>query len=117
METKDLIPKIKEIENLLPIDSEKWNNYICQSFFITAIQFVRSYIGKDTEFYINLESSYKYNTSNAERERAWIAKKVLKALTDYLTLNLEVTKTEKYTLRIGIISDFMEQSITLANDK
>ena len=117
METKELIAKIKEIEKLLSEDGNKWTNYDCHSFFITTIQFIRNYIGKDTEFYITLENINQDNSTNSEPKKAWAAKKVLKSLSDYLNLNLEVTKTEQYNLKVSVISDFMTQAVILANDK
>lgn len=117
MDTKDLIIKIGEIEKLLPFGASEWTNSSCHSFFITTIQFVRNYIGKDTEFYKNLEDKYQDKTHNAWVKSAYVAKEVLKSLREYLTLNLEVNRTENYKLQVNVISDFMMQAIKLANDK
>lgn len=117
METKDLIIKISEIEKTLPTNVSEWNNYNCQSFFITTIQFVKNYIGKDTEFYKNLESTYGDRTHSAETKKAWVAKEVLDSLKNYLNLNLEVSRTENYNIQIDVINDFMLQAIKLATDK
>ena len=117
MDTTQLIQKIKELEKILPADGNKWTNFVCHSFFITTIQFVRNYIGKDTEFYKTLSEASKNNSTNAETKKAWTAKEVLKSLHDYLELNLEIDKTEKYNIKIDIISDFMLQAIELATDK
>jgi len=117
MEPKELITKISEIEKLLPSDGTKWSSYSCQSFFITTIQFVKNYIGQDTEFYKNLEGTYQDKSHNAEAKRAWVAKEVLNSVKDYLNLSLEVNRTEKYNLKVDVISDFMLQAIKLVNDK
>lgn len=117
METNELIKKIDEIENTLPSDTDKWSYYLCHSFFITTIQFVRNYIGTETEFYRTLNDYSSIKTSGSETEKAWAAKKVLKSLKDYLILNLDVQKTEKYNIKIDIISDFLAQAIDLGSDK
>lgn len=69
MQATELLAKIEQIEKLLP-PGKDWTNYICQSFFITTIQFVRNYIGKDTEFYLNLDHAYQEKRANAEAKRA-----------------------------------------------
>lgn len=116
MKTEDLILKIEEIENLIDKDSSKWTYFICHSFFITTIQFIRNYIGQDSEFYSVLSEYSKKQSSGSETEKAVAAKKVLKSLKDYLKLDLEINRTEKYKIKIDIISDFMIQAIELAND-
>lgn len=117
MDTTQLIQKIKELEKILPADGNKWSNYLCHSFFITTIQFVRNYIGQDTEFYKTLNEASKDRSTNSETKKAWTAKEVLKSLSDYLELNLDIDKTEKYHIKVDIISDFITQAIELASDK
>jgi len=117
METKELIEKIEEIEKILPSDSKQWTYYIAHSFFITTSQFIRNYIGEETEFYKTLNDYSQKTGSGNEIDKAWAAKKVLKSLKDYLTLNLELFRTEKYNLKIDIISDFMIQAIELSTNK
>jgi len=117
MDTNELIKKIEDLEGILPADTDKWSYYNCHSFFITTIQFVNNYVGQDTEFYRTLKEYSVNNASGSETGKAWAAKKVLKSLKDYLQLNLDLYKTEKYNLKIDIISDFMAQAIELASDK
>ena len=118
MNTKELIEKIEEIEKILPSDSNQWTGYICHSFFITTIQFVKNYIGTDTEFYSILSGYAKSRGNSAvSADQAWGAKKVLKSLKDYLNLDLDIHKSEKYTIKIDVISDFMLQAIELSNNK
>lgn len=117
METNGLIEKIEEIEKILPSDSNQWTHYICHSFFITTSQFIRNYIGVDTEFYKTLRDYSQKIGSGNETDKAWAAKKVLKSLKDYLKLNLELFRTEKYKMKIDVISDFMIQAIELATNK
>jgi hypothetical protein len=116
METNELIQKINEIEGIVPNNSNEWTNFHCHSFFITVIQFIKSYIGESTEFYKVL-SQFKDHSINAETKKAWLAKEVLKSLKDYLKLNLDIHRTENYNIKIDIISDFMAQAIELASDK
>lgn len=116
METNELIEKINEIENILPSNTDEWSYFLCHSFYITTIQFISTYIGQDTEFYKTL-NGYNSSISGTESEKASAAQKVLKSLKDYLLLNLEVHKTEKYNIKIDIISDFLLQAIELASDK
>lgn len=117
METKEIISKIKELETILPTNSKEWTNFTCHSFFITVIQFVKNYIGEDSEFYKVLSEANKNRSTDSETHKAWAAKEVLKSLKDYLTLNLDLFKSEKYNIKIDIISDFMLQAVDLANDK
>lgn len=91
--------------------------FVCHSFFITTIQFIKNYIGQETEFYKTLNEYNKFHSSGSETDKAWAAKKVLKSLKDYLKLNLDIHKTEKYSIKIDIISDFMSQAVELASDK
>lgn len=117
METNELIEKIEEIEKILPSDSNQWTYYICHSFFITTSQFIRNYIGVDTEFYKTLSDYSQKMGSGNETDKAWAAKKVLKSLKDYLKLNLELFRSEKYKMKIDVISDFMIQAIELSTNK
>ena len=117
METTELIEKIEEIEVIIPSDTKQWTNFICHSFFITTIQFVRHHIGTDTEFYKALNDYSNRYGGDVETDKAWAAKKVLKALKDYLRLNLELHKTERYNIKIDLISDFMIQAIELSSNK
>jgi len=116
MDTNNLIQKIEELEKILPSNSKEWTNFHCQSFFITTIQFIKIYIGQDTEFYKPL-NDFDDRSTNAETKKAWLAKEVLKSVKDYLKLNLEIHRTENYNIKIDIISDFMAQAIELAADK
>lgn len=118
METSELISKIEEIEKILHPDSKQWTYLDCHSFFITTIQFVKIYIGTDTEFYFALNEYTKSQATGHEETKATAARKVLKSIKDYLRLNLDLDKTEKYNIKIDIISDFMCQAIELsANEK
>ncbi|ASW75972.1 hypothetical protein IQ37_17260 [Chryseobacterium piperi] len=117
MNTDELIVKIQEIDNILPKNSKEWTNSICYSFFITTIQFVKNYVGENTEFYKALYEANKNQYTDSENKKAWIAKEVLKSLKDYLNLDLDLFASEKYNIKIDIISDFMRQAIDLANDK
>ncbi len=117
METEELIKKIEKIEKIIPFDSNQWTYYICHSFFITTSQFVKNYIGDDTEFYATLKDYSQRKDSGNETDKAWAAKKVLKSLKDYLGLNLELNLTEKYNIKVDIINDFMIQAIELSSNK
>jgi len=117
MKNNELISKIEEIEQIIPSDTKQWTNFICHSFYITTIQFIRNYIGKNTEFYITLNHYGKNQSSGTETDKAWAARKVLKSLKDYLRLDLDIQKTEKCNIKIDIISDFILQAIELSNNK
>lgn len=117
IERNELIEKIKEIEEILPNDTGKWSDFIRHSFFITTIQFVKVYIGENTEFYKTLDNYSQNKGTRSERDQVWAARKVLKSLKDYLTLNLELHQTEKYNIKIDIISDFLLQAIELSKNK
>lgn len=117
MEPNELIKKIEEIEAIIPEDSNKWSGYTARSFYITTIQFIKSYVGVNTEFYKSLDT-YNLNKSyEADSAKAWAAKMVLKSLRDYLKLGLDFSKTEMYSIKIDIINDFMIQADELASDK
>jgi hypothetical protein len=64
-----------------------------------------------------LNEASKDRSTNSETKKACTAKEVLKALSDYLELNLDIDKTEKYNIKVDIISDFITQAIELASDK
>jgi len=116
MDTNELIQKINDLERILPSNSNDWTNFHCHSFYITAIQFIKNYIGRDTEFYKVL-NEFNDRSTNAETKKAWLAKEVLKSIKDYLKLNLDIHRTDNYKIKIDIISDFMTQAIELAADK
>lgn len=117
MDTNELIEKIEEIEKIIPSDTKQWTYFICHSFFITTSQFVKNYIGENTEFYKTLSDYSQRKGSGNETEKGWAAKKVLKSLKDYLKLNLDLHQTEKYNIKIDIISDFMIQALELSSNK
>lgn len=116
MEVNKLIEKIEELDKILPKDENNWSNSACNSFFITILQFINNYIGRDTEFYRILSGSSSIGYGPAT-EKARAAKNILKSLKDYLNLNLDLNKTENYNIKIDIISDFMVQAIELANNQ
>ncbi len=117
MDIQELIEKTERIEAILPVSEKDWTRYTAHAFFITTIQFIKNYIGIDTEFYATLNSYNSIKTNGHETDKAWAAKKVLKSLKDYLSLNLDIYKSEKYNIKIDIISDFMAQAIDLANNE
>ncbi|MDW7694422.1 hypothetical protein R9C00_06705 [Flammeovirgaceae bacterium SG7u.111] len=80
MNPKELISKIDNLEQILPKETNQWSSYLCQSFYITSLQFIKNYIGTDTEFYLSLT---EYRSSSVHTEQAWAAKKTLKAIKDY----------------------------------
>jgi hypothetical protein len=115
MNKEELIERIEEIELILPKNSGDWTDYMCESFYITASQFVRNYVGISTEFYSQISSCSNAGTSASGR--AVTTKIVLKALKDYLVLGLDLEKSENYTTKIDVINDFMLQAVKLANSK
>lgn len=117
MEPNELIQKIEEIEKIIPEDTSQWNYFICHSFFITTSQFVRTYIGVDTVFYKTLCDYDERKGTDHEIDKAWAARKTLNSIKDYLNLNLEIYRSEKYKVKIDIISDFMVQAIDLSSNK
>lgn len=117
MNTTELIEKIEEIEKIIPSSNNQWTYFLCHSFYITTIQFVKNYIGDETEFYKTLNQYSSSKSTGNETDKAWAAKKVLKSIKDYLSLNLDIYKTERYNIKLDIISDFMLQAVELANEK
>lgn len=116
IETTELIEKIKAIEETISSNPEEWTKNDCDAFFITTIQFVKNYIGENTEFYKALKECNAPRTLHGV-DKAWEAKKVLKSLNDYISLDLELFKTERYSIKIDVISDFMAQAIELSSNK
>lgn len=115
METTELIKKIEEIEKLYPVGEDKADEK-ANSFYLLCLQFVKIYIGKDTEFYnslLNYTKRYADIAFNKKTE----AISVLSSIKSFLSLNLELNKTQNYSVKIDIISDFLNQAIYLANDK
>jgi hypothetical protein len=117
METNELIKKIEEIDRILPNDSTKWTISLGRSYFITTIQFVRNYIGHETEFYKTLNEFRTSKNRVSDYSDLYAAQEVLKSIKDYLLLNLDIQRTENYNIKVDIISDFMNQAIELASDK
>jgi len=115
MEKSDLIKKIEEILKLEPFgedkDYEKSNSY-----YWMTLQFVRNYIGKETEFYNSITNYPRtYNSDLYNRKLASVA--VLKSIKSYLELDLDIEKTHSYNLKTDVINDFIEQTIHLSNNK
>ena len=117
MDRNELVNKIDEIENILLAGQDNQTNHNCHAFHLTTIQFVKNYIGVETEFYKALNSYNSDNSNQGEYRRAGLAKKVLKSLKDYLSLNLDIKLTDKYQVKIDIINDFMLQAAELAKNK
>lgn len=118
MEKEELIKKIEEIESILPNDTNQWTGYITSSFFITTLQFVKNYIGVDSEFYSILSKNKGVRGNSATSStQAWAARKVLKSIKDYLNLDLDIHKNEKYVTKVDVINDFMEQAVILNTNK
>jgi len=116
--TKDeIIEKTKELEKLLPSEPGKYTDSMLQSFYITTVQFVKTYIGENTIFYENLRQEFSTRSSYAESSRASLARQVLKSIRDYLSLSLEISTSESYSIKLDVISDFLRQAVELANDK
>lgn len=113
MTEKEIIEKIEEIEQLYPLseDDEKAN-----SFYLLALQFVRNYIGTDTEFYKSL-LNYNKKYSDIGFNKKTEASSVLNSIKSYLNLNLDIGKSQKYNVKVDIVSDFLGQAIELANNK
>ncbi|GAB3013783.1 hypothetical protein GCM10027051_16250 [Niabella terrae] len=116
MEAKELIHKIEELEETLPADTSKRTTSLYHSFYIITLQFVKNYIGAETEFYRVLNDQNILRSSN-ETDKGILAIQVLRSIKDYLVLNLDIHKTEKYTTKVDIISDFLLQAIELASNK
>lgn len=116
MEVQELIHKIEELEDIMPADTSKRTTSLYHSFYITTIQFVKNYIGAETEFYRVLNDHSILRNSN-ETDKGVLAIQVLRSIKDYLALNLDIQKTEKYTTKVDIISDFLSQAIELASNK
>jgi len=115
METNELIEKIEEIEKLYPTGEDRADER-ANSFYLLSLQFVRNYIGKDTEFYNSL-LNYTKRYSDIAFNKKIEASSVLSSIKGYLKLNLELGKSQSYNLKIDIISDFLNQAVNLANDK
>lgn len=118
MEINELIEKIEEIEEIekfYPTGDDRADER-SNSFYLLSLQFVRNYIGKETEFYyslLNYTKRYSDNSFNKKIE----ASSVLSSIKNYLKLNLEIGKSQSYNIKIDVISDFLNQAINLANDK
>jgi hypothetical protein len=117
MTNQELITDIEKIQKYLPEDSSKWNGIMKEVFFLQTIQFVRTYIGTETEFYERLKGIQKSTGANQLDERLFAAKSVLDAIKQYLNNDLEVWKTTTYKIKNDIVSDFLQQANRLLNDK
>lgn len=111
MDKNLLLEKIIEIEKI-PSNEKNWSENSQHSFYITVKQFVKNYIGTETEFYKTLESYSANNSSYHESNKASSAKKVLKSLRDYLSLDLEIYRSAEYIVKYELINDFLIQTLT-----
>lgn len=116
MSNQELIELIKKIESTLPEDSEQWTNYLKEVFFLQAVQFVKTYIGVDTEFYKNLEIHKNYKTNTDFSNRVFAARTVLTAIQKYLQNNLQIWETTSYKIKNDIVSDLLQQANKLLED-
>src|SRR5690554_3687610 len=115
MEISELIKKIEEIEKLYPTGDDRKDER-ANAFYLLTLQFVRNYIGIETEFYKSLlDYTKRYNDISFNKITE--ASSVLRSIKSYLNLNLELEKSQNYNVKIDIISDFLNQAIHLANDK
>lgn len=115
MEINEIISKIEEIEKLYPHGEDRKDER-ANSFYLLTLQFVRNYIGVDTEFYkslLNFTNRYSDVSFNKKIE----ASSVLSSIKSYLNLNLELGKSQNYNVKVDIVCDFLNQAIHLANDK
>ncbi|WP_422354069.1 hypothetical protein [Roseivirga pacifica] len=117
MNPQDLISKITNIEELIPSDLDSWTHSSRHSFFITVSQFIKIYIGEESEFYKTLDHYKEFNDIGSEIDKGQAAKKVLKSVKDYLSIGLEIEKSENYQIKIDVISDFINQAIQLVHDQ
>ena len=119
MTNQELIGSIEKIQNVLPKDSGKWTNVLKEIFFIQTIQFVRTYIGTNTEFYARLET-IKTKVSNGDMnvsERWFVSHSVLEAIKHYLQNDLEFWQTTEYKIKNDIVSDLLQQANELLENK
>ncbi|WP_341216380.1 hypothetical protein [uncultured Wocania sp.] len=115
MEITDLITKIEEIEKLCSYE-DHMKDEKANTFYLLSLQFVRNYIGIDTEFY-NALKKYPKRYADESYEKNIVTNSVLSSIKEYLNLNLELGKSHTYNIKVDIISDFLNQAINLANDK
>ncbi|WP_235299764.1 hypothetical protein [Portibacter marinus] len=90
------------------------SNIMKEKFFIQSLQFVRSYIGDQTEFYHILSTAK--NESN-ETKRYFKAVEVLTAVRDFLNDGLEIDTSNKFQTQNDLVSDFLLQAERLLNNK
>lgn len=115
MEITELIKKIEEIEKLYP-QGDSYFDRRANSFYLLTLQFIKNYIGTETEFYKSL-LNYTTRYSDVSSNQIEAAISVLSSIKNYLNLNLELEKNQNYHIKVDIISDFLNQAIFLANDK
>ena len=119
MTNQELIEAIEKIQNGLPKDSGKATSVLEEVCFLQTIQFVKTYIGTETEFYAKLES-LKASTMNSSRdtgERCFISNCVLEAIKQYLRNDLEFWQTTEYKVKNDIVSDLLQQANELLEDR
>lgn len=116
MDTKELLQKIREINLLLPDRSQRSHLHY-GSFYILTKQFVKNYLGADTDFYKTLTTIDEKFYPGHEVDKGNLAIQTLKSIQDFLTLELEIKRNEKYQLKYELIDDFLIQTTRLINDK
>jgi uncharacterized protein YutE (UPF0331/DUF86 family) len=117
MTNQELLEKIIKIENILPEDSGQMTGVIREVFFIQTIQFVRTYIGTETEFYARLAVYSKDESSSSNLNQRWfIAKCVLDAIKLFLKNDIDFKETATYKIKNDIVSDLLMQAHKLLKD-
>lgn len=114
MQKIELLAKVEEIQKLCPKtdvnDIESFNAY-----YLTVLQFVKTYLGTDTEFYKSIVNYTKIYAS-IHQNKLTEAKSVLASIKQFLLLNLDFQKSEEYRYKSDIINDFLLQADCLLND-
>jgi hypothetical protein len=118
MTNQEIISSIDKIRKVLPEDSGKWSLVIQETFFLQVLQFVRVYIGIETEFYERL-TFFKANSEARVQmsNRTYAVISVLDAIENYLNDDLEIWKTTSYKIKNDIVSDLLQQANKLIDNK
>lgn len=105
--TKEVI--LKNIERLISVSSENPSNGLAQS-----LEFIKNYIGKENSFLNTLEKLSPFANNTILRGEVV---NILKALKSYVENDLYRKISIEREIQIETVSDYLEQSESLLNDK
>lgn len=116
MSNQELISSIEKMMNSLPDASDR-SDIHREVFYVQTLQFVGTYIGRDTEFFKFLSFQIAERRADDNYGRFYAAQEVLTAIKEYLQNDLAIHETTSYKVKNDLVSDFLRQAEKLIQSK